>query len=178
MIFIKFFRIPWDFQVFQVYSHFSRFSRFSRSSGNPGRGRGIWGIWGRVYPPLKRDMGPEIPGTPRKNMGPEIPYPLERTWVGYSGRVRYPRESRVSRGWGRVYPPQKGTWDQRYPTPEKEHGTRDTLPPGKDMGPETRKGPGTRDTLPPLHPGHTDTRESITLNITLLCWQAVINTVQ
>ena len=32
MIFIKFFKIPWYFQVFQVYSHFSR---FSRSSGNP-----------------------------------------------------------------------------------------------------------------------------------------------
>ena len=34
MIFIKFFKIPWYFQVFQVYPHFSRFSRFSRSSGN------------------------------------------------------------------------------------------------------------------------------------------------
>ena len=32
MIFIKFYKIPWYFQVFQVYSHFSR---FSRSSGNP-----------------------------------------------------------------------------------------------------------------------------------------------
>ena len=32
MIFIKFFKIPWYFQVFQVYSHFSRFSRLS---GNP-----------------------------------------------------------------------------------------------------------------------------------------------
>ena len=32
MIFIKFFKIPWYFQVFQVHSHFSR---FSRSSGNP-----------------------------------------------------------------------------------------------------------------------------------------------
>ena len=32
MIFIKFFKIPWYFQVFQVSSHFSR---FSRSSGNP-----------------------------------------------------------------------------------------------------------------------------------------------
>ena len=31
MIFIKFFKIPWYFQVFQVYSH------FSRSSGNPAR---------------------------------------------------------------------------------------------------------------------------------------------
>ena len=35
MIFIKFYKIPWYFQVFQVYPHFSRFSRFSRSSGNP-----------------------------------------------------------------------------------------------------------------------------------------------
>ena len=33
MIFIKFYKISWYFQVFQVYSHFSR---FSRSSGNPG----------------------------------------------------------------------------------------------------------------------------------------------
>ena len=32
MIFIKFFRIPWYFQIFQVYSHFFR---FSRTSGNP-----------------------------------------------------------------------------------------------------------------------------------------------
>ena len=32
MIFIKFFKIPWYFQVFQAYSHFSR---FCRSSGNP-----------------------------------------------------------------------------------------------------------------------------------------------
>ena len=32
MIFIKFFKIPWYFQVFQVYSHFSGFSRLS---GNP-----------------------------------------------------------------------------------------------------------------------------------------------
>ena len=83
-------------------------------------------------------------------MGPEILYPLERTWVGYSGGVRYPRESRVSWGWvGYTHPP-KGTWDRRYPTPEKEHGTRDTLPPGKDMGPESRKGPGTRDTQTPV----------------------------
>ena len=33
LIYIKFFKIPWYFQVFQVYPHFSR---FSRSSGNPG----------------------------------------------------------------------------------------------------------------------------------------------
>ena len=32
MTFIKFYKIPWYFQVFQVYPHFSR---FSRSSGNP-----------------------------------------------------------------------------------------------------------------------------------------------
>ena len=42
--------------------------------------------------------------------------------------------------------PPEGTWDQRYPNflipyPQKEHETRDTLPP--------RKGNGTRDTLPP-----------------------------
>ena len=30
--FIKFFEIPWYFQVFQVYPHFSR---FPRSNGNP-----------------------------------------------------------------------------------------------------------------------------------------------
>ena len=43
MIFIKFFKIPWYFQVFQVYSHFSR---FSRSSGNPGVSRPMpGGVW-------------------------------------------------------------------------------------------------------------------------------------
>ena len=44
MIFIKFFKIPWYFQVFQVYSHFSRFSRFSRSSGNPEKAHSLYGI--------------------------------------------------------------------------------------------------------------------------------------
>ena len=39
MIFIKFFKIPWYFQVFQVYSHFSR---FSSSSGNPDRNEQIY----------------------------------------------------------------------------------------------------------------------------------------
>ena len=43
----------------------------------------------------------------------------------------------------------------RVPYPQKEHGTRDTLPHRKDIGPGTRKGPGTRDTSP--H-GQNDTR--------------------
>ena len=43
---------------------------------------------------------------------------------------------------------QMQTESEAFRTHLKGHGTRDTLPPGKDMEPGTRKGPGTRDTLP------------------------------
>ena len=55
------------------------------------------------------------------------------------------RTARFCSSVGRVY---GGTPYPPYPTLQKGHGTRDTLPPPKkDMGPGTRKGSWTIDTV-------------------------------
>ena len=88
----------------------------------PSLGRGL-GKWGRVY------LYPLDTLPSGRDLVPGIPYPLEGIW--YQG-----------------HPTPERTWDH----PQKGPGNRDTLPAGKDMGPET---------LSPR--GQTDACENITL---------------
>ena len=130
-------------------------SRMRTDHGSGLRSNGV----GQDMPSPLDTLTSWIPYSDSLSSGYPTPLDTLLPWIPYSPGYHTPVTYLLDTKPPDILPPGRNLVSG-IPYHHKGHGARDTLPPGKDMGPMTRKEPGTRDILAPCE--QTDTCENIT----------------